>query len=204
MAFLAATEVAHYFLTTQDTAGTGDGITNLKIQKLCYYAQGFALVKLQKPLFFDPIQHWENGPVVPSLWQEYKYLGSSPIPTPKQPLDRTRFSAEVKAVLDQVIKVYGSFSAWELRNQTHSESPWIDTPDGAPITHQKMRAYFEPLIAHMKDSGEHSINTNDESSLAFKMASDAKFIELTELGLAELAAGRYSRLEDVRRSLRDV
>ena len=204
MAFLSATDVAHYFLAMQEEAGSTDRITHLKVQKLCYYAQGFALVRLGKPLFFDHIQHWEHGPVIPSLWQEYKKWGGSPIPSPKQTLDKTRFSTEIMAVLDEVINVYGPLSAWELRNQTHTESPWIDTPDGAPITHQKMRAYFEPLLETMKDSGQHFMEANEGQPLASDMANDAKFIELTELGLADLAAGRYSRLEDVRRSLSDV
>ena len=33
-----------------------DSISNLKLQKLLYYAQGYCLAKLDKPLFDAPIE----------------------------------------------------------------------------------------------------------------------------------------------------
>ena len=47
---LRAEDVARYFLANQDTEH-GEPISHLKIQKLCYYAQGIALAILEQPLF---------------------------------------------------------------------------------------------------------------------------------------------------------
>jgi uncharacterized phage-associated protein len=42
----------------------GDVISNLKLQKLLYYAQGFYLAIYGKALFEEDIVAWEHGPVV--------------------------------------------------------------------------------------------------------------------------------------------
>ena len=77
---LAAEDVAGYFLMKQRSDEVIEPLTHLKIQKLCYYAQGFALAILDKPLFFEDIEHWKHGPVIPTLYQKYKSYGASPIP----------------------------------------------------------------------------------------------------------------------------
>ena len=145
---IRAADVASYFLAVQGTVGAAKPITNLKLQKLCYYAQGFALGKLGKPLFLDDIQRWDHGPVIPNLYQQYKTFGNSPIPAPDN-LNLDRFSTEVRGVLNSVIQKYGKLSGQALRNQTHREPPWKNTPDGGDITYPLMRSYFEPLVAEM-------------------------------------------------------
>ena len=62
MIILDVREVANYFLKKQEEKNSGERITNLKIQKLCYYAQGFTLAKLGRPLFFDDIEKWTTWP----------------------------------------------------------------------------------------------------------------------------------------------
>src|SRR5690606_17024633 len=73
--------VANYFLS-QSNADAGDLISNLKLQKLVYYAQGFSLALLDEPLFEDEIEAWMHGPVVPALYREFKTHGSAGIPAP--------------------------------------------------------------------------------------------------------------------------
>ena len=121
---LRADDVSRYFLVIQDTE-TGETISNLKIQRLCYYAQGFALATLGKPLFLDDIEHWKHGPVVQSVWRNYRSYGSGPIPPPRDPLNLNLYDPETRSLLDKIYELYGRFSAWELRNKTHSEPPWM-------------------------------------------------------------------------------
>lgn len=198
---LRADDVARYFLANQDTK-TGVPISNLKIQKLCYYAQGFALVTLGRPLFLEDIEHWKHGPVVQSLWRNYRSYGSGPIPVPQEPLNLSLYDSETMSTLDKVNQLYGQFSAWELRNKTHSEPPWINTPDGCPITHQALRGYFESSADLIQPSSERSEEPSDH--LGTRMARDLPFRELTQRGLADIAAGRYSKLQAMRRRLDDV
>ncbi|MCH7713770.1 MAG: DUF4065 domain-containing protein [Chloroflexi bacterium] len=149
---LRAEDVARYFLANQD-AEHGGSISNLKVQKLCYYAQGIALALLGKPLFLDDIVHWEHGPVVPTVYHNYQSHRGAAIPAPED-LDLTLYDRETQGLLDKVHRVYGQDSAWDLREKTQEEPPWINTPDGAAITHQKMRIYFQSLPALSEYFGE--------------------------------------------------
>ncbi len=145
MANLTAHDVAKYFLA-QVSEDYGDTVSNLKLQKLVYYAQGFCLALLDRPLFDDVILAWEHGPVVSSLYAIYKASGSGAIRLPND-VDFDIYSAEERLLLGEVNEVYGQFSAWKLRNMTHNEPPWKDTPLQQPISHEAMKKYFRTLVA---------------------------------------------------------
>ena len=53
---IRASDVASYLLVVQGAVGAAEPITNLKLENLCYYAQGFALDELGKPLFLEDIE----------------------------------------------------------------------------------------------------------------------------------------------------
>lgn len=139
-------EVANYFLDKLDIE-TEDCISNLKLQKLVYYAQGFVMALTDKKLFDEPIEAWEHGPVVRSLYQKYKENGSAAI-TKTEDLEYKSLSKypEVMEILDEVYQVYGQFSAWKLRNMTHDETPWLDTNRNDVITDYKMLTFFKTQI----------------------------------------------------------
>ena len=141
---LTCFDVADYFLSKTDEEA-GDVISNLKLQKLVYYAQGFTLAVTGKPLFNEPIEAWQHGPVVPDLYHKYKDHGAYGIPAPKN-VDFSKFSTETKAILDEVYDVYGQFSAWKLRNMTHEEAPWKNTENGDVISLSLMSEYFKTQV----------------------------------------------------------
>lgn len=141
---LSASEVARYFLAIQDE-GAGELISNLKVQKLVYYAQGFHLALHGEPLFAEQIKAWNHGPVVPQLWHEYKAHGSGPLPVPGAP---PTLPKGVRSELDEVYRVYGQFTAWRLRDLTHTEPPWkeaFETPSQV-VTRDSMREYFKTRL----------------------------------------------------------
>ncbi|MGA8142178.1 MAG: type II toxin-antitoxin system antitoxin SocA domain-containing protein, partial [Desulfobaccales bacterium] len=76
---ISCVDVAKYFLSLTDEE-SGELISNLKLQKLVYYAQGFHLVFYDTPLFSERIEAWTYGPVVPDLYHEYKSHGPCSIP----------------------------------------------------------------------------------------------------------------------------
>lgn len=55
-------------------------ITPLKLQKLLYYAQAWSLVFRGKALFYEDIEAWVHGPVIPLVYQRYKHHGYNLIP----------------------------------------------------------------------------------------------------------------------------
>lgn len=143
---LSCDDVAKYFLALNDESA-GDLISNLKLQKLAYYAQGFCLALYGRPLFSERIEAWQHGPVVPDLYHQYKGYGSNAIPAPEG-LDYSTYSVEEQKLLDEVYEVYGQFSAWKLRNMTHDEAPWRDMKDvvNGEITHDSLREFFSTRL----------------------------------------------------------
>jgi uncharacterized phage-associated protein len=135
--------VAEYFLASVDE-DAGDSITNLKLQKLLYYAQGFHLAIYDKPLFWESIKKWAHGPVVPQAYHAYKEYGSQAIPvTQINPHD---YSEQETELLNEIYSVYGQFSATKLRSMTHQEPPWADAPDNGEISHVSMKKFFKTLV----------------------------------------------------------
>lgn len=141
---LTCYDIADYFLSLCDD-DNGDLISNLKIQKLVYYAQGFSLAINNKPIFEEKIQAWPHGPVVPDLYNKYKEYGNNALPVDNLDIDFSKYSQEEIELLDEVYDMYGQFSAWKLRNMTHEEKPWISTFEKGKsniISHEVLKDYF--------------------------------------------------------------
>lgn len=141
-------DVAKYFLSKVDE-DLGDGISNLKLQKLVYYAQGFYLAIHDEPLFANRIEAWEHGPVVPDLYHAYKAYGGGNIPVPAD-FDAEALDGGVTELLDEVYSVFGQYSAWKLRNMTHEERPWKEAfrePGRERVISQaSLREYFSDYV----------------------------------------------------------
>lgn len=118
-----------------------DGISNLKLQKLLYYAQGVSLALKGKPLFADAILAWTHGPVVESVYHAYKPYGSMPIPFDER-LDDSWLADEDRELLENVYQSFSQYSAWKLRNMTHREDPWKKTQPSAAIDPSLIKNYF--------------------------------------------------------------
>jgi len=140
----SATDVAKYFLTLQEDEA-GDAISNLRLQKLLYYAQGYHLAIFDEPLFRESIKRWAHGPVVPEVYHDYKERGGTPIPVPED-VDFTQFDAETREFLDEVYSVFGQFSAWKLRQMTHDETPWREANDNGPVSLPSLKRFFTAVL----------------------------------------------------------
>ncbi|MFV8380993.1 Panacea domain-containing protein [Corynebacterium hindlerae] len=143
-----ALDIAHWFIAWADDV-EDTWLTPLKLQKLVYYAQGeYMRATAGVPLFHDEMQAWTHGPVVPSLYRELRAYGGREIP-PAEVMP-TSFTwddfRDCENVLIDVWKKYGIYSAWALRNKTHSERPWLDNFEADDtnnvITEVDMKAYF--------------------------------------------------------------
>jgi uncharacterized phage-associated protein len=112
----------------------------LKLQKLLYYAQGYALALLRRPLFGERIKAWQHGPVVPQVRKEYEAHGRRQLPRPD--LDLLALDPQVRAILDRVYVDYGQYAAWALRNMTHEERPWVETAQSEEIDRRVIAEFF--------------------------------------------------------------
>lgn len=142
-------QAADYLLSRAAAEGKQDApdlMTNLKLQKLLYYAQGFSLAIAGHRLFPEDVVAWQYGPVVPEVWRKFRDYEAKPIPEPKS-LELDGVAAQELELLEDVYSVYGQFSAWKLRDLTHTERPWIETPQSEPISDSLMTEFFKTLVA---------------------------------------------------------
>ncbi len=144
MAQHTASQVAEWFLAhnrINEAEAGAESISNLKLQKLLYYAQGCCLALYDRPLFGDKIAAWQHGPVVESVYHEYKSNGAHGIVFQKD-FDDSIFTPEEKDLLTEVYDTFGQYSAWKLRDMTHDETPWRVTKQNDEIPQEVIKEYF--------------------------------------------------------------
>lgn len=136
-----ALDIAKYFIYCSSLEEDG-AVTNLKLQKLLYYAQGFHLALFDSPLFKEDINAWQYGPVVSDVYRDYKKYSRNPLPEPTD-FHLDDFQPEDQELLDEVYGVFGKYTGTALANLTHQETPWKNTPINDVISHQVMADYFK-------------------------------------------------------------
>lgn len=142
-------DVARYLIKISNDEDEGS-ISNLKLQKLMYYAQGLSLALFDRPLFDGNIEAWTHGPVHVETYHRYKGYRSQPLPS--EDFDLQAINDQEKELLDEVFDVFGQFSAWKLRDMTHEEQPWLECEETASvIPHDTLKAYFKTRIV---DNGQ--------------------------------------------------
>ena len=138
-------DVAKFFIglaNAQAEHEQGDLMTNLRLQKLLYFAQGWHLVRYGKPLFEDEIDAWQYGPVVPSVYNEYKSYGRSGIPGALP--DMSAFSEDEYALLLDVAREYDKYGTSKLVSMTHAPgSPWSCVGGHGAIPQGLIRSCFD-------------------------------------------------------------
>ena len=145
---MIATNAARWLI--KRAAESGELLTNMKLQKLLYYAHGFALVRNGVGISREPLQAWEHGPVAPEQYRMFSAFDRDPIPASIAD-GRSDVPGDVLEVLDDVWAKYGQYSAAELRKMSHQEAPWRSTyQDGVrdlEIADQVMLDYFRTVPA---------------------------------------------------------
>jgi uncharacterized phage-associated protein len=138
-------DVAKKIISKTDSE-KGETISNLKLQKMLYYMQGYFLAYFEKPLFDDEILAWQYGPVVPSVYDKYKSNGAQAISLGDENNTVVTFSEEEEELFDEVYDVYSQFSAIKLMDMTHSEDPWRNTEINKVISKDALKSFFKNKI----------------------------------------------------------
>jgi uncharacterized phage-associated protein len=139
-----AFDIADYFLWKAQEDNQ-ELLSNMKLQKLVYYAQGLYLALYEKPLFEDKINAWTYGPVVESLYHSYKMHGASGIPASPY-FDPKSIDEETREFLDDVFNAFGQFSAIRLMEIAHTDQCWIDAQPRNEISCDSMRECLKKYI----------------------------------------------------------
>ncbi len=135
-------------------------ISQMKLQKMIYFAQGIHLAIHGRALIKDAIQAWKFGPVIPDVYHDYKLYGSSPINDFKWTISTKYFLSdgilsELDATaLETINMTWDALKDWnaiQLSNWTHLEgSPWQklykDGVSDITIPQQLMQEYFKQYL----------------------------------------------------------
>lgn len=145
-----ALDVANFFIDS--AKDTENPMTNMRVNKYVYLAQGYALAKLGRPLFRDEIQAWEHGPVVPALYQLFKSdIRDEPIRSMRGGYGRNTFSDDEIQVMIDVLMDFDEYSTEAISRMTHGkDSPWSKAYCGRysnnPISLDDMKEYFAQRV----------------------------------------------------------
>jgi uncharacterized phage-associated protein len=100
-------------------------LTNLKLQKILFYAQAESLRETGNALFSDTIEAWKYGPVVPAVYEWLKGCGAYPITAFDIETDTSKIDNKSSDLLDRIWSAYSKYSAGYLVDRTHEKgSPW--------------------------------------------------------------------------------
>ena len=143
-----ARKIANYFLWKAQEENQ-ELLSNLKLQKLVYYAQGIHLALYGTSIFKDQIKAWAYGPVVPALYGAYKQHGAGGIP-PDISFDPEIIDKDTKGFLDEIYTAFGQFSATRLMEFTHRDQCWKDACPNKIITQKSMGKSLKKYLKNGK------------------------------------------------------
>lgn len=158
---ISALDVARYIINYSNEKNYS--ISNLKLQKLLYFVQAYYLsfTSSHEPCFSEEIEAWDFGPVVPSVYHEFKSFGGGDIPPVTSyyklesennfwsirevPYNSNCISKRDKEIINDIIDKFSAYSASELVQITHNQAPWKNAyipQRNAIITKDTIRGYF--------------------------------------------------------------
>jgi uncharacterized phage-associated protein len=151
MESLKAIDVADWFISRanrEKEESYGEGISNLKLQKVLYFAQAAHLALEGDELFTDEIYAWNYGPVIKDVYHAYKDNESTAIDVPKHN-DYKAFDEKTVTFLDSIWGLFGKYSAAKLVDMTHAHDPWKNVFDGSKdniITKPSIKKYYQNIF----------------------------------------------------------
>lgn len=139
---MKANQISNYVISlTQNNPE--ENLTNMKLQKILYYLQGYYLAIFNEALFEDDIEAWKYGPVVCDEYRTYKIYGNNAIIIPEFDHSFDYLNAVQKNFINKVYGYYRQFSSIKLMELTHQESPWLETfGKEQVISKEKLKNFF--------------------------------------------------------------
>jgi uncharacterized phage-associated protein len=150
-----AIDAANFFIDVCAKSPDRDYMTNLRLHKLLFYAQGWSLVLRGAPLFGDVVEAWQSGPVVPAVFGELRINGKNPIMEPAKGYSESDVSDEDAQFLIDVLVHHESSLAFGLVDLTRTLPCWRNHQyRNEDIPLDEIRADFETLTPRLATLSE--------------------------------------------------
>lgn len=162
----SAVEIAAYFV--KRAIEEGSAITQMKVQKVVYFAHGYHLAKTGNPLIREKFQAWKFGPVVPAIYDAFKTYGSQPIATGDYLLPNTisvkaalSVNRDLKESLDGTWVITKELDALKLSAWSHEKNgPWakyyVEGVNDIDIDNNTIKEYFSEVLKKVISKNENS------------------------------------------------
>lgn len=148
---LNSIDIANYFVKTSIKQNII--INNLKLQKLLYYFYAKHLLKNQKNPFDESFEKWQYGPVLPSVYHNYKqYYGADIEEVPDRYIfdeninsfkrikfDDSEIPKDIRSEIDSFVFNLRNYDAFELVERTHRHDDWKNDEE-------KIQAGFQHIV----------------------------------------------------------
>lgn len=124
---MRAETVAKWFIRKNAYLSSGYIDENTKINKLLYFANLYSYAILDEKMIDDKFVAFRNGPVVYSIYRDYRYNGLN-----RYPKNEVQIDDKYSKILDIVNFVYGNKGKDELVNISHEHNVWSDVKSMIP------------------------------------------------------------------------
>lgn len=136
----------------------GAYVTQMKLQKMAYFAHGYHLAKYGQSLVEEEFEAWKFGPVVQSIYQDYKLYGSDSIigtgliSSGVKKLEEAELNEAAKDAVEYTWKLTKNLSASQLSKWSHRDgSPWAEVYEEGfvsnPIKNETIQEYFKRILS---------------------------------------------------------
>lgn len=134
---VTALQIAEHFIARINAREEGE-ISNMKLQKLLWFAQKMSFRLYDRPLFDGVFKARKYGPVSVDVYDTYKSQGKAQLVNEddKPLVDLGEHDDEV---IELTIEKYGKYSAWGLSDLSHEDPLYCNTKGGASISNNRIR-----------------------------------------------------------------
>ena len=94
----SALDIAKYIIYYEHSKGRE--VSNLRLQKLLYFVQAKFFQIYGEPCFYENMEAWDFGPVVVSVYHEYKIFAALDI---MMNIEKPPLPKKVSAVIDNIL-----------------------------------------------------------------------------------------------------
>jgi uncharacterized phage-associated protein len=144
-------------------------ITNLALNKILYFSHGWYLATENRCLVNYQFEAWEHGPVLPTVYHQFKAYRDSPIATRAQMIDlqtgedkaaTCSLSESDSAFMERMVGFYAIKSGPMLSLMSHEPgAPWAQVRGtharpGMVISDDVIRAYFTAKLTRRRQRSD--------------------------------------------------
>lgn len=149
MRTVEAIQVAREFATLAKQENDNN-FTAMKLQKLLYYSQAWSLHRHGLPLFSEKIRAWDNGPVVPQVFQ--KFRGRYRLSFTEPELDQPSGLDDIdKELVFGVWQLYKRYTGDDLSELTHAYAAYQKARAKAGTLHRNPEIRHSDMVGEVQE-----------------------------------------------------